>query len=238
METVISLGFFSGSVWQIIGETSAFGIFVLICLVFMSLASWLIIFNKWRHFRVVEKAGASFLHSFERSTKLADSIGQAKAHRASPLSSIFMTGYKELDELRQAKNQGGQLQTSQQPLDNDDLDVLEMMMEKTLTEEVGLLEHRVIFLATTASAAPFMGLLGTVVGIMDSFWSIGEIGSASLAVVAPGIAEALLATIVGLATAIPAVIAYNWANNRIKFQNKYADSFILAFLVRVRKERL
>ena len=237
MNTVISIGFFSGSVWQIIGDTSAFGLFVLICLTFMSLVSWLIIFNKWRLFRGVEKAGASFRHSFERSSKLADSIGQAKAHSLSPISSIFMAGYKELEELKNAKNQGGQLQSSQQPLDNDDFDVIEMTMEKCLTDEIGVLEHRVIFLATTASAAPFMGLLGTVVGIMDSFWSIGEVGSASLAVVAPGIAEALLATIVGLGAAIPAVIAYNWANNRIKFQNKYADSFILAFLVRVRKER-
>lgn len=237
METVISLGFFSGSVWQIISETSAFGLFVLICLTFMSLVSWLIIFNKWRSFQAVEKASASFLHSFERTSKLGDSIGQAKAHSLSPLSSIFMTGYKELDELRQAKNQGGQLQSSQQPLDSDDFEIIEMVMEKTMTDEIGALEHRVIFLATTASAAPFMGLLGTVVGIMDSFWSIGEIGSASLAVVAPGIAEALLATIVGLGTAIPAVIAYNWANSRIKFQDKYADSFILAFLVRARKEK-
>ncbi|MDH3892164.1 MAG: MotA/TolQ/ExbB proton channel family protein [candidate division Zixibacteria bacterium] len=236
MKTVISIGFFSGSVWQIIGETSAFGIFVLICLTFMSLVSWLIIINKWRQFRVVEKAGLGFLRSFDRSSKLADSIGQAKAHSLSPLSSIFMTGYRELDELRQARNQGGQLQASRQPLATEDFDVIEMAMEKTLNEEIGVLEQRVIFLATTASAAPFMGLLGTVVGIMDSFWSIGEIGSASLAVVAPGIAEALLATIVGLGAAIPAVIAYNWANNRIKFQNKYADSFILAFMVRARKE--
>lgn len=237
MNTVISLGFFSGSVWQIISETSAFGIFVLICLTFMSLVSWIIIFNKWSQFRAVQHATDRFLHSFERSAKLADSIGQAKAHSLSPLASIFMTGYKELDELRQAKNEGGQLQSSRQLLDNDDFDMIEMAMERTLTEKIGLLEHRVIFLATTASAAPFMGLLGTVVGIMDSFWSIGEVGSASLAVVAPGIAEALLATIVGLAAAIPAVIAYNWANNRIKFQSKYSDSFILAFLVRARKEK-
>ncbi len=232
------IGLFTGSVWQIIGETSAFGLFVLICLTFMSLVSWFIIFHKWRQFRAVEQAGAGFLRSFEKSNKLADSIGQAKSYSISPLSKIFMAGYTELDELRQAKNQGGQLQSSQQPLSNEEYEVVEMTMERTLTEEIGILERRVIFLATTASAAPFMGLLGTVVGIMDSFWSIGERGSASLAVVAPGIAEALLATIVGLGAAIPAVIAYNWANNRIKFQNKYADNFILAFMVRARKEAL
>ena len=98
------------------------------------------------------------------------------------------------------------------------------------------LERKIIFLATTANSAPFMGLLGTVVGIMDSFWSIGERGSASLAVVAPGIAEALLATIVGLGAAIPAVIAFNWANNKMKFLNDYCANFILEFLTRVKKE--
>jgi biopolymer transport protein TolQ len=193
MKLFILPSIFSGPVWQIIGETSAFGIIVLISLTFMSLVSWLIIFNKWRLFRAVQKAGDSFLQSFERSRRLA---------------------YKELDELRQARNEGGQLQPSQQPLRDEEYELIEMTMEKTATEEISKLESRVIFLATTASAAPFMGLLGTVVGIMDSFWAIGEQGSASLAIVAPGIAEALLATIVGLGAAIPAVIAFNWANNR------------------------
>jgi len=238
MKTMIIPAIFSGSVWQIIGETSAFGIFVLICLVFMSVVSWLIIFGKWREFRAVQNAGDSFIDSFDRSRKLADSLGQAKSHSASPMAGIFMAGFTELEEMRQARNQGGQLQSSQKPLGNDEFELIEMTMEKSLTEEIGKLEKRVIFLATTASAAPFMGLLGTVVGIMDSFWSIGERGSASLAVVAPGIAEALLATIVGLGAAIPAVIAYNWANNRIKFLNDNSGNFILAFLVRARKESL
>ncbi len=236
MKLFILPSIFSGPVWQIIGETSAFGIIVLISLTFMSLVSWLIIFNKWRLFRAVQSAGDSFTQSFERSRRLADSIGQAKSHNLSPLSNIYTAGYKELDELRQARNEGGQLQPSQQPLGEEEYELIEMTMEKTATEEIGKLESRVIFLATTASAAPFMGLLGTVVGIMDSFWAIGEQGSASLAIVAPGIAEALLATIVGLGAAIPAVIAFNWANNRIKFFNNDADNFILAFLVRARKE--
>ncbi len=236
MKLFILPSIFSGPVWQIIGETSAFGIIVLISLTFMSLVSWLIIFNKWHLFRAVQRAGDSFLQSFERSRKLADSIGQAKSHSLSPLSNIYMAGYKELDELRQARNEGGQLQPSQQPLRDEEYELIEMTMERTATEEISKLESRVIFLATTASAAPFMGLLGTVVGIMDSFWAIGEQGSASLAIVAPGIAEALLATIVGLGAAIPAVIAFNWANNRIKSFNNNADNFILAFLVRARKE--
>jgi len=238
MKTFLLPSILSGSVWQIIGETSTFGLFVLLCLSFMSLVSWFIIFSKWREFRTVQQAGMGFLQSFERSRRLADSLGQAKSNRLSPMAGIFMAGITELDAMRQARNEGGQLQSAQEPLSNDEFDVIEMIMEKTLTEEIGKLERRVIFLATTASAAPFMGLLGTVVGIMDSFWSIGERGSASLAVVAPGIAEALLATIVGLGAAIPAVIAYNWANNRIKLLNDHSGNFILAFMVRARKETL
>lgn len=136
------------------------------------------------------------------------------------------------------KNQGGALQEKVRPLTKDDFEIVEMAMERSLAEEVGFLERKVIFLASTANSAPFMGLLGTVVGIMDSFWAIGERGSASLAVVAPGIAEALLATIVGLGAAIPAVIAFNWANNKLKFTNDFANNFILSFIAKAKKEAL
>ena len=103
-------------------------------------------------------------------------------------------------------------------------------------EEIGKLERYVVFLSSTASSAPFLGLLGTVVGVMDAFWAIGERGSASLTVVAPGIAEALLATIVGLAAAIPAVIGYNWANNKLKYIGDQASGFSLELLARLKKE--
>jgi len=111
-----------------------------------------------------------------------------------------------------------------------------MALERSASEEVAALEKYVVFLATTANASPFLGLLGTVVGVMDAFWSIGERGSASLAVVAPGIAEALVATIVGLGAAIPAVIGYNWANNKLKHFYDKASNFNLEFLGRVKKE--
>jgi len=103
-------------------------------------------------------------------------------------------------------------------------------------EENSVFEKSVVFLATTANASPFLGLLGTVVGVMDSFWSIGQRGSASLAVVAPGIAEALLATIVGLGAAIPAVIGFNWANNRLKGFNDKISNFSLEFIIRLKKD--
>ncbi len=236
MEHVFIAPIFSGSIWQIIGQSSAFGIFILLILVFMSLVSWAIIVNKWRLFRTVEAASNRFLENFRRSRRLNESVSMIPSVNESPLAGMYKAGLDEMNDLTERKNQGGGLQDKKHRLDDEDFDIVEMAMSRSQVLELGQLERQVIFLAATASAAPFMGLLGTVVGIMDSFWSIGERGSASLAVVAPGIAEALLATIVGLAAAIPAVIAYNWANNKMKFLTDSADNFVLEFLARARKE--
>lgn len=236
MNQILIAGIFSGSLWQIISNTSAFGLFILLVLTTMSFVSWVIIFHKWRQFRVVERDNIRFQQHFDRARQLAESVGQAKASSSSPISRIYLAGFGELNDLKERKNQGGALQQSVKPLDDADFDIVERTMEKSLTEQMGILEKKVIFLASTANSAPFMGLLGTVVGIMDSFWAIGERGSASLAVVAPGIAEALLATIVGLGAAIPAVIAFNWANNKLKFINDFAGNFILSFVTQAKKE--
>ncbi len=174
---------------------------------------------------------------FNRSRTLSEAVGQAKSSSNAPVAHIFLSGFKELGELQELKNESAGLQESVRSLDNEDLEIIEMSMEKSLTEQMGLLESRVIFLASAGNSAPFLGLLGTVVGIMNSFWSIGERGSASLAIVAPGIAEALLATIIGLGTAIPAVIAFNWANNKLKYISDFSHNFILEFLARTKKER-
>lgn len=238
MQFTLLPGIFSGSVWQIITNSSAFGIFILLVLAIMSLVSWIIIIHKWRHFKSVDHDNLAFIQQFRRNQKLGDAVGQAKSHPNSPLSGIYLEGLRERNELIEYKNQGGGLQENQNPLTNGDFEIIEMTMERSLTEELSKLEKQVVFLATTGSSAPFLGLLGTVVGIMDSFWSIGERGSASLAVVAPGIAEALLATIVGLGAAIPAVIAYNWANNKMKYFNDRSTAFMLEFLARAKKESL
>ncbi len=238
MNYSVVMSIFSGSIWQIIGQTSAFGILILTVLVLMSFVSWVIIFHKWRQFKSVDRDNDVFLQSFRRSRQLSESVGQAKSHASSPLANIYMAGFTELNQMQELKNEGGALQESKRPLDDRDFEIVEMTMEKELTEQMNKLERRVIFLATTANSAPFMGLLGTVVGVMNSFWSIGERGSASLAVVAPGIAEALLATIVGLGAAIPAVIAFNWANSKLKFVNDFCNNFILEFLAHAQKESL
>lgn len=223
-------------VWQIITDSSPFGIFILIVLVCMSLASWAVIFNKWRLFRAVEHANDQFLSQFKRTRKLSEAVGQAKSYAISPLSGIYKAGFEELTRLHEIRNEAAGLKETIEPLTEDDFEIVEMTMERAMTEQRAELERRVVFLATTGSSAPFLGLLGTVVGIMDSFWSIGERGSASLAIVAPGIAEALLATIVGLGAAIPAVISYNWANNKLRILGDRSSGFILEFIARAKKE--
>lgn len=238
MTNLILPSIFSGSLWEIIANSSGFGLFILLALVFMSMVSWSIIFNKWKQYKQVEAQSQQFLSYFKRSKKITESVGQAKTYSYAPTANIYIAGINELAELSEQKNQGGELQQSQHRLEEREYEIVEMAMERVLTEELGKLERQVVFLATTGNSAPFMGLLGTVVGIMDSFWSIGERGSASLAVVAPGIAEALLATIVGLGAAIPAVIGFNWANNKLKYLNDECNNFILLFISRCKKENL
>jgi biopolymer transport protein TolQ len=224
-----------GSLWEIIGQTTTFGAIILIALVLMSLSSWVVIFHKWRQFRAMDAETAQFLTYYRRTRNVGELSADARKFHHSPVAALYRAG---VDELTSFATSSGTSHSTQVVVDERALDVIEMTMERTLTEEVGKLEKQVVYLAITATAAPFTGLLGTVVGIMTSFWSIGARGSATLAVVAPGIAEALLATIIGLGAAIPAVIAYNWANSRIKFANDKATGFILEFLARVKKETI
>lgn len=232
---VIVAAIFSGGVWDILGNMSFFGWIILSILVVMSLVSWGIIANKYRLFDEVNTQSNKFRALFARSNGLADLVSQAKNFRLTPLSKIYEVSLSEADAIIEAKNTGG-VPEGKQKLQEDDFKTVSLMIDKTINEETGQLERYVVFLATTANAAPFLGLLGTVVGVMDSFWSIGERGSASLTVVAPGIAEALLATIVGLAAAIPAVIGYNWANNKLKYITDQANNFGLEFMARLRKD--
>ncbi len=236
MDNVSTAGIFSGGIWEIIGGTSPFGVFILAVLVVMSFVSWMIIFKKWREFQAVDTASTSFLKHFKRTRSVSEAAGQAKSYSGAPISQLYQAGFEEMTVLNDLKNEGGHLQTTTKPLDESDFELIEMIMEKSLTEEMNILERRIVFLATTGSSAPFIGLLGTIVGIMNSFWSIGERGSASLAIVAPGIAEALLAIVVGLAAAIPAVIAFNWANARLKNIHDAGTGFILDFVARAKKE--
>lgn len=238
MDNGLPLIIANGSIWQIVQSLSTFGAVILAILVAMSLASWMVIFRKFRQFKAIHNDSRSFMTYFRRAHKLEDAAGQAQMYKYAPVANIFRAGYQEITTLKERKNEVGGLREAAVPLSGEDYDLVEMAMERSLNDEMAKQERQVVYLATTASSAPFLGLLGTVVGIMDSFWSIGERGSASLAIVAPGIAEALLATIVGLGAAIPAVIAYNWANNHTKFTHNDAMNFIMEFVGRARKETM
>jgi len=236
IQYILSLGLFSGGVWQIVGQSSLFGSIILIILVCFSLISWAIMFNKWRLFKRVDQQSKLFLSSFRRSNKFTDVFSQANTFKLTPYSGLFLAGYNEIREIINRNNETGTASGNPRRLQKDEIEIVGMTLERATAEEVGRLEKYVVFLATTANTSPFLGLLGTVVGVMDAFWSIGERGSASLAVVAPGIAEALLATIVGLGAAIPAVIGFNWANNKLKYFYDQTSNFSLELLTRIKKE--
>lgn len=233
---IIPLFLVAGSIGEIIGQTSLFGKIILIILVVFSIVSWTIMFNKWRSFKRVEEQNATFLDFFRRNKKLSDVLSTAKGLGMSTLAGVFEQGYEEIKDLLARKKAGNPDAEKLPRLDAKDTEILTLTMERSTSEEIAVLERKVIFLATTANASPFLGLLGTVVGVMDSFWAIGERGTASLAIVAPGIAEALLATIVGLGAAIPAVIGYNWANNKIKQFYDATTGFGHEFMARSKKD--
>ena len=163
--------------------------FVLLILLFFSVMSWAIIFFKFRLFAKVEKESADF-HNLYIKSKSWDSLYQStKRLSLSPLANLFRAAYA---------------------IEDSDRVEIRRTLKRVESMEAARLERHLTFLATTGSTTPFIGLFGTVWGIMNSFMGIGRIGVASLAVVAPGIAEALIATAAGLAAAIPAVVAYNY----------------------------
>lgn len=186
--------------------------FVMLLLLGFSLVSWTIIIMKHLSYRKARAETAFFIDTFWKSKNLADAYKVAKELASSPEASIFILGFNELQKLGRSKivKQGSE-ETLEMKLAG--MDNLKRALRKAETKQVGRLGRYLSFLATTGSSTPFIGLFGTVWGIMSSFHDIGMRGSASLAVVAPGISEALIATAAGLAVAIPAVIFYNYYSN-------------------------
>ncbi len=201
---------------------------VLIILVYFSLVSWAIIFYKLTVVRKAMTETDRFLDFFW-TKKRFDLIGQGvKEFSNSPVASLFREGYHELLQLkkRPADDNVAEEFTSRMP----NTDIVARALRRATTQETQRLEKYLTFLATTGSITPFIGLFGTVWGIMDAFHGIGQTGSASLAVVAPGISEALVATAIGLAAAIPAVIGYNHFLNKVNELIGEMDNFSQEFL--------
>lgn len=189
---------------------------VLLVLVFFSVVSWAIAAQKWREFKRAMQDSEAFLEVY-RDESMGAAYEAARDLDRSPLSAIFLAGCREMSRMG---GQGG-LHAS----GDDQLHAVSKQLEWAATRETSRLERGLTFLATTGSATPFIGLFGTVIGIIDAFQGIGRAGSASLAVVAPGIAEALIATAVGLLAAIPATIFYNSFVGKLQDVQRSIDLF-------------
>lgn len=205
---------------------------VLLILLLFSAVSWGIILYKQWAYRRAERQTATFLGVFRKSSKFSEVQAVCPTLNESPLVGLFQSGYAELN----AQLRAGQTDGPTRPAPAaarptlKSLDAVDRALLRATTVEMTRLEHRVPFLATTASITPFIGLFGTVWGIMSSFQGIGAAGSSSLGVVAPGIAEALIATAAGLFAAIPAVYFYNHFTHRVKQFAAAMDDFSLEFL--------
>jgi biopolymer transport protein TolQ len=220
---------FSGGLFELLERSSFLSQGVLAILALFSIASWAVILVKLRQFRRVDTQTARFSDVFSRSNKFSEVQSACQSLTHSPLAGVFQAGYVELNaQLRQ----GLRGQTGEQPERRvlRSFDALDRALLRASSIEVAKLERRMGFLATTASLTPFIGLFGTVWGIMNAFAGIGAAGSTNLAVVAPGIAEALIATAAGLFAAIPAVYFYNHLTQKLKEIASTMDDFAMEFL--------
>lgn len=207
---------------------------VLLLLVMFSISSWAIILVKYRYMRRAFRESALFIDFFWKSRDLTDAFAKSKQLQGSPVARIFRVAYLELRKLSKQgpaagagprSAEGGSLGARSGGIDN-----VKRALRRAINTETTRMTQMVPFLATTGNTTPFIGLFGTVWGIMNSFHGIGQMGSASLAVVAPGISEALVATAVGLAAAIPAVIAFNFFMSKIRTLESELISFSQDFL--------
>ena len=205
-------------IWSMIGRGGPLTIGVLAILLIFSVFSWAIIFSKWSALRAALTADKRFLRAFRKASGLDAVMVASEQFKPAPLVAVFEFGYEEVH--RQVKSHGGLTNKL----------ALERSLQLGTSEELAKLERNMSWLATTASVSPFIGLFGTVLGIIRSFQDLGMQGSASLRAVAPGISEALIATAVGLAAAIPAAIFYNQFGHTIREIGARMDDFSLEFL--------
>lgn len=208
--------------------------FVLAVLLGFSLLSWWLIFWKWRHFRTIRFQGDNFLDEMERAQTLEEAYKAVLALPESPYRRVFRQGVNFFSELRP-----GALRADSPPqegLSLTQLEALRLVLEKEESEERDELAHGLNWLAIIGSVSPLLGLMGTVIGIMNAFLGITATGSTNIAAVAPGVAEALVTTVVGLAVAIPAVIAYNHFVGRLNLVTGEMEGFSSEFVGTLARE--
>src|SRR6267154_3420896 len=207
-----------GEIVDLVRETGAVAQAVLLLLLAFSLISWAIILARWSLLKRARVQSGRFLRAFRRAQRLQDIAAVSEQFRPSPLVGVFQSGFRELE--RQVGSSGG----LRNPL------AVQRAMQIASSEEMTRFERNLPWLAITAAVTPFVGLFGTVWGIIDAFHGLGTSGAATLRAVAPGISEALITTAAGLAAAIPAVIAYNLFGSSIRELAARSDDFALEVL--------
>ena len=215
--------FYQGEVWQLLTNTGPVARLVLLMLLVFSILSWAIIIRKFRVFRAAKIESLEFLKVFRQSKKLSEIRAFCRTLKQSPLPEVFQSGYREVE------SQAALTEGAAKPRIKS-LEAVRRALQIGASTELGRLEQWLVWLATTGGVTPFVGLFGTVWGIIDAFHGLATGGGATLQSVAPGIAEALITTAAGLFAAIPAVIAYNIFLQRIKEFATQMDDFSLEFL--------
>jgi len=204
---------------------------VFLILLFFSLFSWGIILQKVRFYKEAGQQSQEFYERFRRTSSLSELYSKCERFPKSPLAGIFKGGYEELSQQMESSTSGvDSPQLTLNPGTLKSLSGVERALQKTAHTEMTVLEASLAWLATTGSVTPFIGLFGTVIGIINAFQGLGEGSVTTIQAVAPGISEALVATAAGLFAAIPAVIAYNHFVNRLKLFGVEMDDFSAEFL--------
>jgi len=220
--------------WDLVLGATPMTKLILLVLASFSLLSWVLIFWKWAEFRRVRASGDVFVDGMEGAAGLRDVYQILTRLAESPYTRVFRRGVNFFTELRPTALRD---ETATGPgLTPAQLDALRMVLEKELSEERDDMAHGLTWLAIIGSVSPLLGLLGTVVGVMNSFIGITSQGSANIAAVAPGIAEALITTVVGLAVAIPAVIAYNHFAGKLGLFTGELEGFAAEFIGTLARE--
>lgn len=215
-----------GSLWSLILHSGPVALAVLLILLFFSIFSWAVIFKKVRIYREVEQQSQEFHEEFRRRNSLSEIYRECERYPMSPLAGIYRSGYEELNH---------RIQSARQRAENDEMvqgevilrsmESLRRTLQKAASAEMMTLESSLNWLATTGAVTPFIGLFGTVVGIINAFQGLGAGGPSTIQAVAPGISEALVATAAGLFAAIPAVIGYNHFVARLRQFGAEMDDF-------------
>jgi biopolymer transport protein TolQ len=222
------------SIWDALFQASFFVQLTLFILIGLSVVCWGVGWSKYKQFDLLAKANLPFKQKFEKSTSLDQIFEELDRFPDSSLARLFVAGYAEMKKIAEVQLPQS-IKEGPVNLRLSGLDNIERSLRKQIDNEISQMESRLNWLATTGSTGPFIGLFGTVWGIMTSFHKIGQMGSASLAVVAPGISEALIATAIGLFAAIPAVMLYNFFISKIKKEEMQMNNFSLDFLNLVKR---